>query len=245
MAAKKSVTKTAPKPARTPAAKAPAPLDLRAALAALQKHATGQDRANLERFGIVTADKVLGVSMKNIQAVAAQIGRNHALAEALWATGCHEARLLTAYIANPARVTAAQMDRWAKDFDNWAVCDTLCFKLWDQSPHAWSKVETWTSRRDEYVKRAGFALLASLALHDKSSGNDAAYRDGLKRIEEQATDERNFVKKGVLWALRGIATRNAAMKREATATAKRLAASNEATSRWIGKTALREMAKRV
>jgi 3-methyladenine DNA glycosylase AlkD len=257
MAAKKAAAKAAPKKIPAPAKKVVAPkqlgpkpgtlLDLKAAMAALERHGTAKGRESLARFGIVTKDKVLGVGMKDIQAVAKLIGTNHTLAEALWNTRVYEARMLTAFVANPARVTPAQMDRWAKESDNWAVIDTLCFKLWDQTPHAWDKIVKWTGARpgknDEWVKRAGFALLASVALHDKAA-KDKPFLDGLKRIEAAAEDERNFVKKAVLWALRGIATRNAGLKREAIATAKRLAGSEDSTSRWIGKTALREIAKR-
>ena len=154
------------------------------------------------RYGIVTA-KAYGVPMGLIQQLGKRLGRDHDLAQALWATGWYEARLLTAYVDDPARVTAAQMDRWARDFDNWGVCDTLCFALFDRTPHAWRKVEQWSRRRDEFVKRAAFALHASLALHDKQSP-DAPFRRSLALIERAAGDERNFVKKGVSWALRAV-----------------------------------------
>ncbi|GIL38132.1 DNA alkylation repair protein [Roseiterribacter gracilis] len=248
MAAKKAAAKRAAKKSPTLPPNKPAPkpgtlLDLKAAMAALERHGTAKGRESLARYGIVTQDKVLGVGMKDVQAVAKLIGTNHTLAEALWNTGCYEARMLAAFVANPSRVTPVQMERWAKESDNWAVVDTLCFKLWDQTPHAWDKIVKWTGARDEWVKRAGFALLASVALHDKA-GKDKPFLDALKLIAREAEDERNFVKKGVLWALRGIGNRNATCKREATAMAKRLAASEDATSRWIGKTAIREMAKR-
>lgn len=241
MAVRKAA-KTAPRPPR-PVRKAPAPLDLDAALAALSKHAAGAETAGLQRFGIVTGDKVLGVGMKQIQALGRQIGSNHALAEALWNSGVYEARMLSVYVANPVRVTSAQMERQVKQLDNWAVCDTLCFSLWDRTPHAWDKVVKWARARDEYVKRASFALLAALARHDAAMA-DRKFLEGLKLVEAASGDERNFVKKGVLWALRAIGTRNATLKRAALALAKKLAASDDATQRWIGKTAIREMAKR-
>lgn len=181
--------------------------------------------------------------MAKIQGLAKRIGRNHELAIALWETGWYEARLLTAYIDDPALVTSAQMDRWCRDFDNWAVVDTLCFALFDRTPHAWGKVTQWADRRGEFQKRAAFALLASLAGHDKKSG-DAPFLDGLRLIEEAANDDRNFVKKGVNWALRRIATRNPALRAAAHETATRLAASPERSARWIAKDALREWAKR-
>src|SRR5687768_3295736 len=119
-----------------------------------------------ERYAIHTP-KSFGVSVAMIQQLAKRLGRDHELAAALWETGWYEARMLTAFIDEAERVTPGQMDRWARDFDNWAICDTLCFHLFDRTPHAWRKVEQWSRRRDEFVKRAAFALLASLALHDK------------------------------------------------------------------------------
>ena len=136
------------------------------ALAALGKLSTKRDRDNLKRFGI-TAGKAYGVSMANVQVLAKRLGRNHELAAALWATGWYEARLLTSFVDEPERVTPAQMDRWCRDFDNWGICDTICFHLFDRTPHAWTKVAQWHDKRAEFVKRAAFALLASLALHDK------------------------------------------------------------------------------
>ena len=123
---------------------------------------TKRDRDNLARFGI-TASKAFGVSMANIQVLAKRLGRNHELAAALWDTGWYEARMLTSFVDEPARVTPAQMDRWCRDFDNWGICDTVCFHLFDRTPHAWAKVAQWSGKRDEFVKRAAFALLASLA----------------------------------------------------------------------------------
>ena len=146
-----------------------------AALAALEKMSTQRDRDNLKRFGI-TAGKAFGVSMANIQALAKRLGRSHELAAALWDTGWYEARLLTSFVDEPARVTPAQMDRWCRDFDNWGICDTVCFHLFDRTPHAWTKVEQWHDKRAEFVKRAAFALLASLALHDKRAPDDAVRR---------------------------------------------------------------------
>jgi 3-methyladenine DNA glycosylase AlkD len=191
------------------------------------------------RYGIV-APKAYGVPMGLIQQLGKRLGRDHDLAQALWATGWYEARLLTAYVDDPERVTAAQMDRWARDFDNWGVCDTLCFALFDRTPHAWRKVEQWSRRRDEFVKRAAFALLASLALHDKRSP-DAPFRRSLALIERAAGDERNFVKKGVSWALRAVGRRSVALNDEALTLARRLAASDDAAERWVGKDAAREL----
>jgi 3-methyladenine DNA glycosylase AlkD len=148
--------------------------------------------------------------------------------------------MMTPFVDEPARVTPAQMDRWAKDFDNWAVCDALCFHLFDRTPHAWRKIEKWSRSREEFVRRAAFALLASVALHDKTAA-DAPFLKALPLVERAASDDRNFVKKGVSWALRGIGRRNAALNAAAVKLARRLAESTEPSARWVGRDALREL----
>jgi 3-methyladenine DNA glycosylase AlkD len=215
------------------------PGQVRAALVALEAMSTQHDRENLARFGI-TATKAYGVSMANIQALARRLGRSHELAAALWESGWYEARLMTSFIDDPGQVTPSQMDRWCRDFDNWGICDTVCFHLFDRTPHAWAKVEQWHDRRAEFVRRGAFALLASLALHDKRTGDEPFVR-GLALIERAADDDRNFVKKGVSWALRLIGRRNPALNAHAVAVARRLSASSEAAARWVGKGALKEL----
>jgi 3-methyladenine DNA glycosylase AlkD len=212
------------------------------ALLWLKDRSTAQDRENLARFGI-TAKKAFGVSMKNVQELAKRLGRSHELAAALWDTGWYEARMLTSFVDEVDRVTPSQMDRWCSDFDNWGICDTLCFHLFDRTPHAWSKVERWSSRRDEFVKRAAFALLASLALHDKASG-DAPFLASLELVERASKDDRNFVKKGVNWALRSIGRRNDSLRSAAVVLSRRLAESTDGTARWIGKDALRDFSRK-
>lgn len=210
-------------------------------MAALRDQA---DRATLEgyaRYGI-EATGALGVPMAAIKRIGKELGRDHDLADELWRTGCYEARLLVAFVACPERLTLSQMDSWARDFDNWALCDTLCFQLFDRTPHAWRKVDVWARRRQEFVKRAAFALLASLALHDKQA-DDRQFLDRLALIDKAASDERNFVKKGVSWALRSIGRRPTLLS-AATDLATRLADSDDATERWIGKDALRDLGKR-
>ena len=157
--------------------------------------------------------------------------------------GWYEARMLTSFVDEVDRVTPSQMDRWCSDFDNWGICDTLCFHLFDRTPHAWSKVERWSSRRDEFVKRAAFALLASLALHDKASG-DAPFLASLELVERASKDDRNFVKKGVNWALRSIGRRNDSLRSAAVVLSRRLAESTDAPARWIGKDALRDLTRK-
>ncbi len=215
--------------------------DVSAALAWLERKSTKRDRDNLVRFGI-NAKKAFGVSMANLKVLAKKLGRDHKLAAALWDTGWYEARMLTSFVDDPALVTPAQMDRWCRDFDNWGICDTVCFHLFDRTPYAFDKVVRWATRRDEFVKRAAFALLASVALHDKRAG-DSRFVRCLPLIEAAATDERNFVKKGVSWALRAVGRRNAALNVEAIAVARRLSASPESAAQWVGKDALRELTR--
>lgn len=213
--------------------------DVDAAVAALRQHASKATRAGMVRFAIPN-DKAFGVTVGDVRKLAKRLGRDHALAEGLWKTGLYEPRLLACFVDDPSRVTSGQMDRWAKSFDNWAICDTACFHLFDRTPLAWAKVEAWASRKEEFVKRAAFALLASLAVHDKNAPDDGFIR-GLAFIENAANDQRNFVKKAVNWALRAIGKRNAALHSSALAVAKRLAAHAEVTPRWVGKDALREL----
>jgi 3-methyladenine DNA glycosylase AlkD len=210
-------------------------------LSALGKMSTKRDRENLVRFGITPA-RAYGVSVSNIQKLGKKLGRNHALAEALWKTGWYEARMLTAFVDEPDRVTAAQMDRWCRDFDNWGICDTLCFHLFDRTPHAWTMVRKWSGKREEFVKRAAFALVASLAPHDKTSG-DEPFLESLRLIERAASDERNFVKKGVSWALRAVGRRSKALHGASVKAARRLSTSTDASARWIGKDALRDLTR--
>jgi 3-methyladenine DNA glycosylase AlkD len=210
-------------------------------IARLERMATRSTREGMTRYGL-PSDKAFGVPVGKMKQYARQLGRSHELAEALWKAGWYEARMMAAFVDEPERVTPAQMDRWCRDFDNWGIVDTVCFSLFDRSPHAFDKVDQWSRRRDEFGKRAAFALLACLALHGR--GDDEWYARRLALIERAATDDRNFVKKGVLWALRGVAERSASLHAASVATATRLAKSEDASARWIGKTALREISKR-
>jgi 3-methyladenine DNA glycosylase AlkD len=212
---------------------------LRETRAWLERRGTKRNRAGMARFGIVTA-KAFGVSMATMEPLARRLRPDHELALALWKSGWHDARMLATMIDDAALVTPAQMEQWCRDFDTWAVCDTACFKLFDRSPLAWTRIRSWSGRRGEYQKRAAFALIASLASHDKQAA-DAKFLDLLPLIEKASGDERNFVKKGVNWALRAIGHRNPALHQAATMVAARLAASKDPTLRWIGKDALRDL----
>ena len=207
----------------------------------LERQGSAQNRDGMARYGIV-ADKVFGVSVGTLRAKGKDLGQDHDLALALWDTGWYEARMLAAFVDDPAQVTAPQMDRWARDFDNWAICDTLCFHLFDKTPHAWRKIDQWSVKRAEFVKRAAFALLAGVALHDKKTP-DKPFLRSLTLIEDAATDNRNFVKKGVSWALRTTGHRNENLHDAAIATAEKLAVSKDSTARWIGRDALTDLSR--
>jgi 3-methyladenine DNA glycosylase AlkD len=226
---------------KTTMKKAPNSLDdeVESVLVWLKSHSSKSTRDGMARYAI-PSDNALGVRVSDIRLLARGIGRNHELAAALWETGVYEARMLTSFVDEPARVTSAQMDRWCRDFDNWAICDTLCFHLFDRTPHAWQKVAQWSTRREEFEKRAAFALLWGLAAHDKRADN-ARFAEALAFIERAADDDRNFVKKAVNMSLRAIGKRNQSLNAAALAVARRLADSQQPTARWVGKDALREL----
>jgi 3-methyladenine DNA glycosylase AlkD len=216
--------------------------EVQAALQWLKSHATRATLDGMARFAI-PSDKAYGVSMKDIKALGKKLGRNHKLASALWDTGVYEARMLASFVGDPAALTSAQMDRWCKEFDNWAVCDAMSFNLFDRTPHAWSKVSAWSRKRKEFEKRAAFALLWSLTVHDKQAG-DERFVQGLALVERAAEDPRNFVKKAVNMALRAVGKRNRALNGKALDLARRLARSANDTTRWIGTDAVRELSSK-
>jgi 3-methyladenine DNA glycosylase AlkD len=193
----------------------------------------------MARFGI-RSTRAFGVSMATMRPLVRRLGRDHDLALALWETGWLEARVLAAFVDEPAKVTPRQMDRWVADFDNWAVCDSTCFHLFDRTPYAWRKVRLWSRRRSEFIRRAAFATLAGLAIHNRTAANQQ-FIAFLGVIEQAADDDRNFVKKAVNWSLRQIGKRNLALNRAAIDVARRLAGSPSAAARWVGKDALREL----
>ncbi len=213
--------------------------DAPAVVAWLKRNATTATRDGMARFAL-PSDHALGVTMAQLRTLAKLTGRNHALAADLWATGIYEARMLAALIDDPDAVTSAPMDRWCKDFDNWGIADTVCFALFDRTEHRWAKVTKWATRKPEFEKRAAFALLWSLTVHDKAAPDSNSIA-GLALIEREATDERHFVKNGINMALRAVGKRNRTLNTAAVATAEQLAASDNEHARWIGKDALREL----
>lgn len=203
----------------------------------LKSEATTKDLEGMARYAI-PSDKAFGVAMNKIQKLAKELGKDHDLAVALWESGWYEARILAGYVDEPERVTAAQMDRWCRDFDNWAICDSVCFALFKRVPFAWDKVRAWAVKKGEFEKRGAFALLWALA---GSADEDEPFFEALPLIEAAAWDERNFVKKSVNMALRAIGKRSVALNKAAAAMAKKLVKSGDATATWIGKHALKEL----
>jgi 3-methyladenine DNA glycosylase AlkD len=215
------------------------PVDAAGVVAWLKRTGTKRERDGMARFGL-PSDKAFGVSVGTMQRYAKEIGQNHELSLALWETGWYEARMMAAFVGEPERVTPAQMDRWCADFDNWGIVDTVCFKLFDRTPHAWAKVDQWSRRDEEFAKRGGFALLACLALHDKAAGDDQFIKR-LPLIERASTDDRNFVIKGVSWAFRLIGRRSPALNEVTVTLSRQLAASPSKSARWLGRGALKEL----
>ena len=211
-------------------------------LAELEPLGSEENRAGMARYGIV-ANRIYGVTIPVLRDLAKRVGRNHDLALALWDTGYQEARILATLVDEPDKVTSKQMDEWANDFENWAVCDAACMNLFDRVEHAWQKIDEWSDHEREFVKRAAFALVASIAQHDKRASIDDRFDHALQLIERESTDDRNFVKKAVNWALRAIGKRNATMRDRALEVAERLAASSNKAARWIGKDAAKKLTK--
>jgi 3-methyladenine DNA glycosylase AlkD len=211
-------------------------------LEALQQLAQPQRLPGMRRFGINT-DRALGVNMPTLRKLARALGRNHDLALALWATQVHEARLLATMVAEPKRLTVAQMEAWARDFDSWDLCDGACSNLFCRTALAWEMAPAWAAREEEFVRRAGFVLMATLAVHQKAAP-DAAFLAFFPLLERYAPDERNFVKKAVNWALRQIGKKNPALREQALGLARRIREQPHKSSRWIAADALRELEKK-
>jgi len=189
-------------------------------------------------FGIIGSD--IGVSVPNLRMMAKEIGRNHVLAQQLWSSGVHEARILASMIDVPEKVTERQMETWVKDFDSWDVCDQCCSNLFDKTEFAYRKAVEWSKRNGEFVKRAGFVLMAVLSVHDRKA-NDAEFLKLLPIIERGSVDDRNFVKKAVNWALRQIGKRNVNLNKEAIKAAREIQRLDSKSARWIAADALGEL----
>jgi 3-methyladenine DNA glycosylase AlkD len=214
-------------------------MDVETVVARLQVMGSESNRAGMARFGI-NVDDALGISVTNLRRLAREIGRDHELALGLWETGIHEAQLLATMVDRPEDVTREQMEAWERDFDSWDLVDQCCGNLFDKTPWARAVAFEWSKREEEFVKRAAFSLMANLAVHDKSASN-ADFESFLVVIERDASDDRNFVKKAVNWALRQIGKRNATLRRKAIASARRIYKQDTRSARWIARDALREL----
>jgi len=205
----------------------------------LREKANEENAKGMARFGISSIN-TLGVSMPDIRGLAKEIGKDQELAMELWHSGVHEARILAGLIAVPERMSVEDMESWVADFDSWDVCDQVVSSLFDKTPHAFDLASLWARREEEYVKRAGFAMMAALAVHNKRA-SDQEFLAFLPIIFEGSTDERNFVKKAVNWALRQIGKRNMPLNRAAIEMAIRIGELDSRSARWIASDALREL----
>jgi 3-methyladenine DNA glycosylase AlkD len=205
----------------------------------LESMANPGELAKMKRFGINT-ENALGISVYTVRKLAREIGADHRLAGELWGTGIHEARTLAAFIDDPGKVTERQLESWVRDFDSWDVCDLVCSNLFDMTRFAYDKAVEWSSREGEFVKRAGFVLMAALSVHDKPA-DDKQFERFFPVIKREATDERNYVKKAVNWALRNIGKRNIRLNRKAVKTAREIHEIDSKAAGWIASDALREL----
>jgi 3-methyladenine DNA glycosylase AlkD len=217
-------------------------MNVREILRRMKAYYNPRNIAGMARYGI-NVEKAFGVPAPVLRRMAREIRGDHALAERLWATGIHDAQHLAALTDDPQQVTAAQMERWARDFDSWDIVDGCCNNLFRKTPFAHDKAVEWTSRKEEYIRRAGYVLMACLAVHDKAAP-DAVFLRYLRLVKKGATDERNFVKKAVNWALRQIGKRNLRLRDAALATANQIRKLDSKSARWIAADALRELTNR-
>jgi len=193
----------------------------------------------MTRYGINPKNN-LGIPIYQLRPLAKEIGTSHGLALKLWDSKIHDARLLACFIDDPVQVTSKQMDAWAEDFDSWDICDQACTSLFDLTPLAYEKVYQWAEKEKEFVKRAAFSLIAGLAVHDKKA-SDEKFVSFLKIIKKQSTDDRNYVKKAVNWALRNIGKRDPSLNKKALQTAKEIRQIDSKTARWIANDAIKEL----
>ncbi len=210
-----------------------------AILAEMRARSNPEALKGMAKFGI-SVEGALGLSMPYLRGVAKRIGRNHAVAQDLWASGVHEARILAALVDEPEKVSEAQMEWWAASFDSWDVCDGCCGNLFDRTPQAYRKAVEWSRRREEFVRRAGYVLMAELAVHDKRAP-DEDFLKFFPAIERGSTDPRNFVKKAVNWALRQIGKRNLRLNAAALGLAGKISGKESPSAKWVAADAIREL----
>ena len=214
-------------------------MDFEDIIGELESLSNPEDIAGMARFGI-KSNKAYGVRMPELTRIAREVGKNHQLAEELWWHGYTETRILACMVDDPKEVTEEQMERWALEFNSWDVCDQCCMKLFRKTSYAYQKIEEWSARDEEFVKRAAFTLIATLAVHDKKA-DDEKFEELFSLIIRESGDERNFVKKAVNWALRQIGKRNLDLNRKAIAVAEKIDQLNSRSAKWIAKDAIREL----
>ena len=214
-------------------------MKLEQVLRELRSMANPKNVEGMARFGI-SSEGTLGISIYDLRPMAKRIGKDHELAAKLWASGIHEARLLASFMDEPEKVTEKQMEQWVLDFDSWDIVDQVCSNLFDQTRFAHAKAVEWSEREEEFVKRAGFVLMAALSVHDKDA-SDKDFQKFFPIIKRESTDERNFVKKAVNWALRQIGKRNQSLNRNAIKVAESISKTDSRSARWVAADALREL----
>ncbi len=214
-------------------------MDFEDVIKELRSQADGEARLGMERY-CISVGNALGVSVPKLRRLARLVGRDHGLALQLWGSGIHEARILAALVDDPEAVTERQMDRWVGEIDSWDVCDACCGNLFDKTRFAYDKASEWSGSKREFVKRAGFVMMAELAVHDKEAPN-GEFVGFLELIKAGATDDRNFVKKAANWALRQIGKRNPVLNAAAIRTAEEMRGSGSRSANWVATDALREL----
>ena len=205
----------------------------------LKAKAKPDNVGGMARYGMV-AEQRLGVSVPDMRKIAKEVGKDHTLALELWKTGIPEAKIVAAMIDEPGKLTEEQMEEWVKGINSWDICDQVCMNLFEKTPLAWKKILDWSDREEEFVKRTAFALIACLAWHDKFA-DDETFIKLLPVIQQGATDERNFVKKAVNWALRNIGKRNSNLNLSAINTAREIRQIDSKAARWIATDAIKEL----
>ncbi|MFH1520922.1 MAG: DNA alkylation repair protein [Candidatus Micrarchaeota archaeon] len=217
----------------------PSSMDYQTIIKKLRAASNPKNVEGMVRFGI-SSKNTLGVSMPILRKLGKEIGKNHELAQELWDSEIHEARILAGLVADPKKLTEKQMEHWVKDFDSWDVCDQVCMNLFSKTKIAHRKALEWTARDEEFVRRTGFALMAALAVHDKKA-SDSKFKVFFPLIEKYSFDERNFVRKAVNWALRQIGKRNKNLNRAAIFCAQKISKKESKSAKWIANDALREL----
>jgi 3-methyladenine DNA glycosylase AlkD len=215
--------------------------DLSLIVSQIKALASPATKTGQARFGIGGVNNY-GLTTPQMRSIAKAIGKDHSLALKLWDTGVHEARHIAAMIADRSRVTESLMEKWVKDFNSWDIVDGCCGTLFDKTPFAFEKAVEWSRRKPEFEKRAGFTIMATLAIHDKKAP-DKKFEPFLARIADESSDGRNFVKKAVNWALRQIGKRNGRLCKHAISVARRIHAKDDPSSKWVASDALRELLK--